>query len=144
MCFTIFSEQDVRTPATDLPLWHYVRPSAARDSALVLVGSPCKDATLFYDVFGNGRLVESRRIALNDTLFRLELAYKPEWGESGKVWFALMRDGELHSFSIDLLKPAPDKSLRLQWTTFRSTLSPGKEEQWRSRVKHPDGRPADA
>ena len=142
--FTIFSEQDVRTPTPDRPLWHYVRPSAARDSALVLVGSPCKDATLFYDVFGNGRLVESRRIALNDTLFRLELAYKPEWGESGKAWFALMRDGELHSFSVDLLKPAPDKSLRLQWTTFRSTLTPGKEEQWRLRVTHPDGRPADA
>lgn len=142
--FTIFSEHDARTPAPDRPLWHYVRPSAARDSALVLVGSPCGDATLFYDVFGNGRLVESRRIALNDTLLRLELEYKPEWGESGKVWFALMRDGELHSFSVDLLKPAPDKSLRLQWTTFRSALTPGKEEQWRLRVTHPDGRPADA
>ncbi len=142
--FTIFSGQDVRTPSVDQPLCHYVRPSAARDSALVLVGSPCKDATLFYDVFGNGRLVESRRIALNDTLLRLELAYKPEWGESGKAWFALMRDGELHSFSVDLLKPAPDKSLRLQWTTFRSALTPGKEEQWRLRVTHPDGRPADA
>ena len=142
--FTIFSEYDVRTPAPDQPLWHYVRPSAARDSALVLVGSPCGDATLFYDVFGNGRLMESRRLVLADTLLRLELAYKPEWGESGKVWFALMRDGELHSFSVDLLKPAPDKSLRLQWTTFRSTLAPGKEEQWRLRVTHSDGRPADA
>ena len=142
--FTIFSEHDVRTPAPDRPLWHYVRLSAARDSALVLVGSPCKDATLFYDVFGNGRLVESHRIVLNDTLLRLELEYKPEWGESGKAWFALMRDGELHSFSVNLLKPAPDKSLRLQWTTFRSALTPGKEEQWRLRVTHTDGRPADA
>ena len=38
----------------------------------------------------------------------------------------------------------PDKRLVLRWSSFRSRLTPGSDEEWRLSVTHPDGRPADA
>lgn len=139
----LFSETDTK-PAGDATLWKYVRTSAQRDTAFVMVGSPCDSVTLFCDFFYGTNHVESRRVLFSDSLLHFTMAYKPEYGDGVRACFAFVRDGQLYAFSTDIEKPKPDKRLRMQWSSFRSRLTPGQDEEWRLTVMHPDGTPADA
>lgn len=141
--FLLFSEHDARPAGTDV-LWQYVRHNANRDSALVIIGSPRQDVTLFYDLFSGDKRLESRTLCFSDSLLRFPLNWREEWGDGARACFAFVKDGEIHTVTTDVVRPKPDKRLTLTWSTFRSCLTPGQEETWRLRVTNPDGTPADA
>lgn len=139
----LFSETDTR-PSGPAVLWQYVRHSAARDSVHVIIGSPRDSVTLFYDLHAGNGMTESRRLVLSDSLLHFRLAYRPEYGDGATATFAFVKDGKLYRLSAPIEKPRPDKRLCLQWSTFRNRLVPGQQEEWRLRITHPDGTPAEA
>lgn len=142
--FILFSEKDQSPAVRDTAIFTFKRESEAGDSAYIMVGTPQKDAILFYDLLANGKTVESRRIALSDSIFNLHLSYRPEYGDGAKAFFALVREDTLYTFEASVKKPAPDMRLQLQWKSFRSRLVPGQAEEWTLQVTHPDGTPANA
>lgn len=139
----LFSETDTR-PSGPAVLWQYVRHSTARDSVHVIIGSPRDSVTLFYDLYSGNGMAESRRFVLSDSLLHFRLAYRPEYGDGATATFAFVKDGKLYRLSAPVEKPRPDKRLCLQWSTFRNRLVPGQQEEWRLRITHPDGSPAEA
>lgn len=139
----LFSEYDTR-PASPAVCWTDVRPSAGRDSARVLLGSSADSVLLFYDLFMADRLLESRRIAFSDSLLRFDLAWQPAYGDCARAVFAFVKDGQVYRAEATVERPVPEKRLVLSWSTFRSRLVPGQQEEWRLRVTYPDGRPARA
>lgn len=142
--FVLFSEQDTRPATGSKPLWAYERPSQSGDETYIMVGSPLSDAIIFYDLIGSNGERRSERLAVSDTIHRFTLRHDPRLGESQRAYFALFRDGRLHTFECAVSRAIPDKRLMLRWTSFRSELTPGAEEEWRLRVTLPDGRPAQA
>lgn len=141
--FRLFSETDVKPVGTP-EFVSYARLSEKRDSAFVMVGSACDSVTLFYALFADGRLLEQDRMAFSDSLLHFQLDYRPEYGQSARACFAFMKNDRFHAFHVDIQKPEPEKRLQLAWTSFRSRLAPGANEEWRLRVVHPDGTPARA
>lgn len=141
--FLYFSMSDVRPVGTS-PLWTHVRRSERGDTLDVLVGTPLRDAAIFYALSSGGRRLESRVFAVSDTLLRLPFTFREEWGDAARINFFMVRDGQTYSFSEDITRPVPDKRLVLSWKTFRSRLIPGTEETWSLHIAHPDGRPAEA
>lgn len=142
--FVLFAESDTR-PADRLnTLFAYSRLNEAGDEAVIRIGTKAPHAILFYDLLANGRTVESRRIALSDSLFHLNLRYRPEYGDGAKAFFAMVKDDKLYTFTAQVEKPTPDKRLLLHWTSFRSRLTPGAQEEWRLQVTRPDSTPAQA
>lgn len=141
--FTLFGETDTR-PADAQPFFAYVRQSEQRDSALVLIGTSNPQAELYYALFADNKLCAFQHFPLSDSLARFDLQYRQEYGESARACFAMMVDGQFHHYEVDIVRPIPDKRLVMRWSTFRSTLTPGANEEWRLRITHPDGRPADA
>lgn len=141
--FLLFSENDKKVPDSS-HFWHYVKHNEQGDSALILVGSACKDVTLFCDKFANGKLVDSRRVAFTDSVVRLQLDYHPSYGESARLCCAFLKEGKMYAFETDIKKPVPEKKLLLKWETFRSHLNSGSTEDWTLSVTHSDGSPANA
>lgn len=141
--FLLFSETD-RKPSGKAPFWHYERTNAQADSTLVIVGSPHDSIVLFYDLYSGTKRLESRRITFSDSLLHFHLAYRSEMGDGARACFAFVKNGELYSLSQEITKPVPQKKLRLEWSTFRSLLRPGQQEEWRLRVFNADGSPARA
>ena len=141
--FTLFGETDT-WPADAQPFFAYTRHTAQRDSAVVLVGTSAPKAELYYALFADNKLCAFQHFPMSDSLARFDLLYRQEYGESARACFALMVDGQFHHCEADIVRPAPDKRLVLRWSTFRSSLTPGANEEWRLRITHPDGRPADA
>lgn len=141
--FTLFSMTDTR-PVVRTSYFQYVQRSTKHDSATVLIGTSADSTYLYYTLIAGGRILESERYCLSDSLRRFDLGYRPEYGESARACFAILRDGQLHTLEVDIERPVPDKDLRLTWSTFRDHVTPGAAEEWRLRVTYPDGRPADA
>ena len=141
--FLLFSEKDTRPVGKDV-CWWYVRPNEDGSEAFVMLGSPRKDVTVFYDVVAGAKLLETRRIKLDDSIEHFNLKYKSEYDEGAQVSFFFVQDGELYSHSLRLSKPAPNKQLNLQWSTFRSQLLAGQKETWKLKITRPNGAPADA
>lgn len=141
--FLLFSEYDTR-PTEKEAFHQYIRRSAEGDSVLVVVGSSHRDVLLHYDLLTADTLIESQRIQFSDSLLRFNLTYRPEYGLGAEACFAFVKNDTLHHFSVPIERPRPDKRLLFQWSTFRSRLTPGQTEEWRLRITHPDGSPADA
>ena len=143
--FMLFALDDKR-PADSTEIWTYATSDVLpRDSDVtVQIGTSMHDVVGFYDVIGNGKLLESRQIPMSDTIINLKYRYKEEYGDGVAVAFGFMRDGVLYSNVRQLQKPEPDKRLRFKWTTFRNRLQPGKKEEWSLSVYEPDGSPAKA
>ncbi len=143
--FTLFSLDD-KCPADSTAIWTYATSDVLpRDSDItVQIGTSMRDVVAFYDVIGNGKLLESRQIPMSDTIINLKYRYKEEYGDGVAITLGFMRDGVLYSNVRQLQKPEPDKRLRFKWTTFRNRLQPGQDEEWSLSVYEPDGSPAKA
>lgn len=142
--FTVFSLHDAQLPVKDAPLFFYSHSSAKGDSATALVATSNDEALLYYHLVAGNSLLESRRIPLTSALQRLELTYRPEYGDGATAYLAVVWHGRLYPQQYSVTKPRPDKRLRLSWTSFRSRLTPGQQEEWRLRITRPDGTPAQA
>lgn len=109
-----------------------------------LVGSSEKNAHLLYSIYTDKQVLEQRFISFSDSLLRFSLDYRPEYGDGAILELYMIKDGELYHRSYRLERPAPDKQLKLKWTSFRNHLQAGQTEEWSLSVSRPDGTPADA
>lgn len=144
LTFILFSETDKQPIVKDKPFFSYKETDQSSGAVDLIVGSPCKEAILYYDIVANGRIVESKQLTLNNELRNFHIDYQPTYGDGAKVLVALFRDGKLYTDEADVVKPIPNKQLKLQWKTFRSRLTPGQQEEWVLQVVHADGTPAKA
>ena len=142
--FTLLRDTDTTPVVASQPFFFYKETANDGAAARMVVGSTEKDACLFYDVVAGNRVVESRRIMLNNELLHLTFDYKEAYGDGAVLCLAMVRHGQLYEESVSVEKPKPDKRLLLHWTSFRSRLTPGQQEEWRVQITRPDGTPADA
>ena len=142
--FDFITDRTVRPVNREQVLFAHNFAPASADSVHVLIGSPRKDVLVFCDVLADGRLIESRRFLLSDSVVHERYAYRPEWGDGADIYYAFMQGGRLYTHHAVVRKPQPEKRLKLSWKTFRSRLTPGQQEQWTLRVTHHDGTPAES
>lgn len=142
--FLLFSDTDKQPADCDTPLFFYQEMNEAKDRAKIVIGSPCKDAVLFYDIVCEDKIVESKLIELHNELQRIDFNYKSEYGDGATLHLAMWRDEKLYTHEVKVIEPIPEKKLNVSWKTFRSRLTPGQEEQWVLQVTKPDGTPANA
>lgn len=142
--FTLLRDTDTTPVVANQSFFFYKETANDGAAARMVVGSTEKDACLFYDVVAGNRVVESRRIMLNNELLHLTFDYKEAYGDGAVLCLAMVRHGQLYEESVSVEKPKPDKRLLLHWTSFRSRLTPGQQEEWRVQITRPDGTPADA
>ena len=140
----IFSDTDTHTPDRNAPFFFHSEANDEGTKVTALVGSPLHDAIVYYDIVCGDSIIESRRIDLNDRLERLSLKYNDAYGDGATAFVAMMRDGRLYTEHFSVKKPEPDKRLLMEWSSFRSRLTPGQQEEWRVKITKPDGSPADA
>ncbi|MDR1879807.1 MAG: alpha-2-macroglobulin [Tannerellaceae bacterium] len=141
----LFSAGDTR-PATEAPIWYYPLEETfdhAHPGSFIL-GTSEKGVYALMDVFSGNERLESRVIALSDTLMRFEYPYKASYGDGLCITFCFVKNGELYQKEIRLQRRLPDRKLRMTWAVFRDKLRPGQQEEWKLTVKTADGLPAEA
>lgn len=141
--FILFSVNDTQAadPAERIRLYS-PNESFTDGKATVSIASSLNDVTAFYDVIANGKLVESRQIALSNSAEKLVYDYKEEYNDGISIVLGFMKDGELYKENITIKKALPNKTLKYKWTSFRDRLRPNQKEEWRLQICEPDGTPA--
>lgn len=143
--FILFSLSDVRLPV-ETPDWFYEDTSGWEEGkeAALYVGSSQSDVRLFVNVYSGDRRIDARSVPLNREIRKFTYAWRPEYGDGLLVSFAFLREGQLYTHQVTLLRPRPEKKLQLKWETFRDGLVPGGQEEWSLSVADAKGNPVRA
>ena len=144
--FVVFSLDDER-PATKTDDWFWQSATQFTNDGkpvTVQVGSSDPDVHIVYSVFAGNKVIKRGAVDRSDQLLNLKLTYEEEYGNGLLLTFAWVKNGQCHTHSARILRPLPDKKLRLEWSTFRDRLTPGQQEEWTLSVKDCDGHPVDA
>ena len=107
-------------------------------------GTSLDSVYVLYTVFSENKVVESGAFELSDAIHNRSFVYKRSYGKGLTLSYAFVKDGQVTTHNATILAPVPDKSLKMEWTTFRDRLQPGQQETWTLRVRHADGTPAKA
>lgn len=142
--FTLFDLNETH-PADESELWFYLHQKEITPElpGQVFVGTSLKDACVYCHIFDGKESVDTV-LWLSDSIVALNYPYGRVKGDGVNMVCYLVNNGKLYQQCKQLLKKQPDKTLRLEWTSFRDRLVPGTKETWRLSVKTPDGKPATA
>ena len=144
--FVIFSLADTR-PATTTHDWFYVSdyqfPSDG-SPVTVQVGSSDPDLHVVYSIFSGKEILESGSVKLNGTLLNRKFKYQEKYHNGLLLTYAWVKDGRCYMHEQAIMRPMPDKRMKMKWATFRDRLIPGQQEEWTVTVTQPDKRPAAA
>ena len=133
----LFSVNDKQPPVSK-PMWFKLMDTtfAAGKPATILFGSGEKDVHVIYDVFAGGKHIESRRLALSNSVQRFDFPYKEEYGDGVFVNFCFVKNGKVYQQGESIQKALPDNKLTLKWEVFRDKLKSGQKEEWKLTIKN--------
>ncbi|MBQ8674430.1 MAG: alpha-2-macroglobulin [Bacteroides sp.] len=110
--------------------------------ATIFYGVSHEDTYVMWHLFAGGERVENRVLRLNNTLTRLEIPYREEYGDEALLLLVFVKEGEEHEAVIRMTRPQLQQTLDMKWEAFRDRLQPGQQEEWRLVVKDMQNRPA--
>ena len=144
--FVAFSLDEQRTPI-ETDDWFYVsdRQFPNDGSPVTLqVGSSAKDVHIVYTIIAGDTVIESGSVDKSNALVNRRFTYRDDYGNGLLLTFAWVKAGIVYTHQTTIRRPLPDKTLKMQWQTFRDRLTPGQQEQWTLTILSPDGKPVQA
>ncbi len=144
--FTVFSLDDT-TPCTATDDWFYVSSDRfATDGTPVTVqaGASADSLHIIYMLTSGDKTLESGTVDKCGQLENRKLKYSSDYGDGILLAYAWVKNGQMHSHTSQIRRPQTDKTLRMEWSSFRDRLTPGQREEWTLRIKTADGKPAKA
>ncbi len=110
-------------------------------TARFLALSGLSDQLLFFEVWRDGRLAERRRLLSGRDAAVIEIPVTEQLRGGFGVRLALLRDYQFVHLEESLYVPWDNKTLKVEFASFRDKLRPGARETWRVTVKNPSGAP---
>ncbi len=144
--FVIFGLNDNK-PCVETHDWFYLSDTMfPRDGSpvYVQVGSSDTNVHVFFTAMSGNEVIDSGTLDISNEIKTQQLTYDEKFGSGILFNVAWVKDGMMYTNNFKIERPLPDKSLNLQWSTFRDRLTPGQNEEWTLNVTKPDGSPADA
>lgn len=137
---------DDKVPCAPTHDWFFVSAQrfTGQQPVTVQVGSSDADVHVLYTLFSGDKILESGSFDQSNAIYNRKFVYEEGYGDGLTLAYAWVKDGQMYTHETDILRPEPNKTLHLKWTTFRDRLQPGQKEEWKLSVTHADGTPADA
>lgn len=105
------------------------------DTARLLVGSAFAGQKVLYEVYRSDRLVERRWLTAGTDGAIISRPVTAEDRGGFSVVVSVVRDWQVMQFHEAIYVPWDDKTLSLEFSTFRDTMRPGAKETFRVTVK---------
>ncbi len=144
--FITFSITDQR-PAFETNDWFYQSDSRFPNDGspvIIQVGSSAKSQHVVYTIVAHNEVIEKSTFRLSNSNRNMKVRYKDSYGDGVVVSFAWVKDGKCYTHQARILRPVPERKLKMKWTTFRDKLIPGQKEEWTLNILTPEGTPAAA
>lgn len=108
-----------------------VRPG---DTLHLQVGSSVRNAYAILEIAFRGSLIEKKIVNLNREIKTFSIPVSEKYRGGVEIAYALVNQNRLYSGRRFIEVPYEDKSLKIEWQTFRDKLLPGQKEQWKLKI----------
>lgn len=139
--FVVFTLNDKKAPV-ETHDWFY--QSSETFPCTIQAGNSDDEHYIYYNMQTHGKVLAKGVVEGHDCLHTRTLEYKPEYGDGITITMAWVNNGKMYTHEAKIQRPQPDKSLKMEWTSFRNKLTPGQDEKWTLKITTNDGKPADA
>ncbi len=140
--FVLYSTSDKQPPLVQYEWFLTPKTTCAPgESAEIIYGSSAKDVSVLYELFGDGKKLQSNRFELSNSNRQLLIPFEESYGEGVVVFLTFVKDNRIFTREIEIKKKKEDRNLKLQFDVFRDKLLPGQQEEWKLIVKDANGQP---
>ena len=137
----LYSPQDKRPPYLTY-FWSVEEKTTCSpgEDAKILLGSSAKEVYVLYEIYSDQKLMERKRLVLNNSNTTLAIPYKENFGKKAEVIVSFIKDGEFFTNNFMLTREEVDNKLDIITKTFRDHLTPGQQEEWSFIIKNGQGK----
>ncbi len=135
--FTVFDVANQQVPFAELG-WQQLEKSSYEPSetARVFLGSRAKLLKVLFEVEKNQTIVRRSWVSVND-FNTLTIPIEEEDRGNIHYYVSYVYSNRAFHESETIVVPWSNKELKIEYSTFRSTLKPGEEEEWRIKISGP-------
>ncbi|MEZ5007076.1 MAG: MG2 domain-containing protein [Chitinophagales bacterium] len=109
------------------------------ETAKVSIGSSLKEAFVIYELSYDGKIIDKKYLKLNNEIVKISVPVNASQRGGIQVQAILVQNNRAYKNSSTINVPFEEKSLDVEWITFRDLLEPGQKEQWKLKIKGPKG-----
>jgi uncharacterized protein YfaS (alpha-2-macroglobulin family) len=140
---TVLDRKDTKNPTNDL--WSFIPIKTTcepGEKAEFLVSSAGEKLKVLFEIEHQNKIVTRDYILLDRSQKLIQIPVKEEYRGNFTVHFTVIRHGRAFSQSETVFVPFTNKQLDVQFETFRDKLVPGQKEEWKLKIKGPNGEKA--
>lgn len=100
------------------------------ENAVIKFGSSDEDVHVLYQVLKVDNILESKWFTVSKDIKTLEIPYLSSYGDRVDVMFTFVKDEQLHTNWMSLVKKQEKRTLSPTLTVFRNKLKPGEKAEW--------------
>ncbi|TAH40731.1 MAG: hypothetical protein EYC69_10095 [Bacteroidetes bacterium] len=134
--FTLY-HSDSKAPTRNVISWIKVLKDDAKpgESDKILLSSALSNAYVLVRVLFKEKVISSEWKRFSKSQLILEFPVMEEYRGNFSVHLSMIKEGRVFQESVLLKVPWENKKIKAEYETFRTTLEPGKKEEWRIRLK---------
>ena len=129
--FILFSKDDKRPPVKSYVWLPTAKIDCSEgDTAHIQFGTSTKKSTILYELMQGNQVLESRWIPFTDEIKLFDIPFLKSYREGITVMFTFIKDEQLFTRSIQIVRKVIEKKLTPKLSVFRDKLQPGEKAIW--------------
>ncbi len=132
----IATSSNDQTPKPATFAYFHIDKNTAKpnETVNIQIGSSMSNTKAILEIAFKGKLIDKKMITLNNEIKTIPIAIKENYIGGIEVNYVLVNKNRLYSKTTFITVPYEDKSLKIEWLTFRDKLLPGANEQWKLKI----------
>ncbi|MBK6273769.1 MAG: hypothetical protein IPF58_03320 [Saprospirales bacterium] len=102
------------------------------------IGSSMQNGYAVIETAFKGKIIEKKTVQLNNEIKTFSIPVKEEYLGGVEINYVVVNKNRSYTGSQYIAVPYEDKSLKIEWLTFRDKLLPGTKEQWKLKITGPN------
>ena len=138
--FTLLDKTGTEAPLNEIWSFNPLKTNCEPGQhAEFLISSGAENLQVLYEIEHKGKIVQREFITLNRSQKLISIPVEEKHRGNFNVHFTTVRFGRSFRSTGTINVPYSNKELDLTFETFRDKLLPGQKEEWRIRIKGPQG-----
>ncbi|MFW6019277.1 MAG: alpha-2-macroglobulin family protein [Bacteroidales bacterium] len=105
----------------------------------VILGSAADNADIYFSYEMNGKILDKEKLTLSGEKEKIAIPVKEKWRGGFFIYLMMNKEGVFYHKKYKVDVPYSNKKLETQLVTFRDKLKPGSQEEWKIKLKGPEG-----
>ena len=98
------------------------------------IGSTLQNVYAIVEIAFKGKILEHKNIQLNNEIKTFSFPIKESYKGGIEINYVIVNKNRSYTATQYITVPYEDKSLNIEWITFRDKLLPGQKEQWKLKI----------